>query len=138
MVNLQSGNGLQLVCHKVQFYAHYFFSFTSMTYNLFYLKHQPSDNAFSNKLETVQYNAALAITGAIKSTSREKMYQELGIEYLQQRRWMRHLCLFYKIVSTKLPPYIYGFIPPTRQFRRYPNTFNSLFSCRTDYFKNSF
>ena len=59
---------------------------------------QSSNDAFSNKLETVQYNAALAITGEIKGTSREKLYQELGLEYLQQRRWMRRLCLFYKVV----------------------------------------
>ena len=44
---------------------------------------QPSNDAFSNKLETVQYNAALAITGAIKGTSREKLCQELTLEYLQ-------------------------------------------------------
>ena len=37
-----------------------------------------SNDAFSNKLETVQYNTALAITGAIKGTSCEKLYQELG------------------------------------------------------------
>ena len=55
---------------------------------------QPSNDAFSNKLETVQYNAALAITGAIKGTSREKLHQESGFEYLQQRRRMRRLCLF--------------------------------------------
>ena len=81
---------------------------------------QPSNDAFSNKLETVQYNAALAITGAIKGTSREKLYQELGLEYLQQRRCMRRLCLFSKIVSTKLPAYIY-IIPLVRQFQRHPN-----------------
>ena len=52
----------------------------------------PSNDAFSNKLETVQYNAALAITGAIKGTSRGKLYQELRLEHLQQRRWMRRLC----------------------------------------------
>ena len=40
---------------------------------------QPSNNTFPNKLETVQYNATLAITGAIKDTSREKLYQELGL-----------------------------------------------------------
>ena len=50
---------------------------------------------------------------------------------------MRRLCLFYKVVSTKLPAYIYDFIPPVRQSQRHPNTFNS-FSCRTEYFKNSF
>ena len=75
--------------------------------------------------------------GAIKGTSREKLYQELGLEYLQQRRWMRRLCLFYKVVSTKLPAYIYDIIPPVRQSQRHPNTFNSI-SCRTEYFKNSF
>ena len=32
MVNLQSGNRLQLVCRKVQFCAHYFSSFTLMTF----------------------------------------------------------------------------------------------------------
>ena len=73
---------------------------------------EPSNDAFSNQWETVQYNAALAITGAIKKTSREELYQELGLEYLQQRRWMRRLCLFYKVVSTKLPAYIHYIINP--------------------------
>ena len=45
--------------------------------------------------------------------------------------------LFYKVVSTKLPAYIYDIIPPVRQSQRHPNTFNSI-SCRTEYFKNSF
>ena len=98
---------------------------------------QPSNDAFSNKLETVQYNAALAITGEINDRSREKLYQKLGLEYLQQRRWMRCLCLFYKVVSTKLPAYIYDIIPPVRQSQRHLNTFKSI-SCRTEYFKNSF
>ena len=49
---------------------------------------------------------------------------------------MRRLCLFYKVVSTKLPAYIYDIIPPVRQFQRHPNTFNSIY-CRTEYFKNS-
>ena len=44
---------------------------------------QHSNDAFSSELETVQYNAALAITGAIKGTSREKLCQELTLEYLQ-------------------------------------------------------
>ena len=47
---------------------------------------QSSNGAFPNKLQTVQYNAALAITGAIKDPFREKLYPELGLEYLQQRR----------------------------------------------------
>ena len=47
---------------------------------------QLSNDAFFNKLKTIQYNAALAIAGAIKGISRQKLYQELGIEYLQQRK----------------------------------------------------
>ena len=98
---------------------------------------QSSNGAFSNKLGTVQYNTALAITGAIKGKSREKLYQELGLEYFHQIRWMRRFCLFYKVVSTKLPAYIYDFIPPVRPYQKHPNSFNS-FSCRTEYFQNSF
>lgn len=41
---------------------------------------------FCEKLESTQYNAALAITGAITGTSREKLYRELGLESLQKRR----------------------------------------------------
>ena len=40
-----------------------------------------ADNeSFKSKLESIHYNAALAITGAIKGSSREKLYQELGLE----------------------------------------------------------
>ena len=42
-------------------------------------------------VESFQYNVALAITGAIKGTSKEKLYNELGLEYLKDRRWMRRL-----------------------------------------------
>ena len=37
--------------------------------------------SFQNKLESVQYNAALATTGAISGSSREKLYQELGLSH---------------------------------------------------------
>ena len=47
--------------------------------------HQPHNESFTNKIESVQYNAALAITGAIKGTSRERLYQELGLESLSDR-----------------------------------------------------
>ena len=51
-------------------------------------------NSFHQKIESLQYNAALAITGAISGTSREKIYQELGLKSLQQRRWYGKLYLF--------------------------------------------
>ena len=48
------------------------------------------NTSFYQNVESIQYNAALAITGAVTGTSRE-----LGFESLQQRRWYRKLgCLF--------------------------------------------
>ena len=40
-------------------------------------------------------NACLAITGAIKKSSRNRLYQELGIESLRDRRWYRSVFFFY-------------------------------------------
>ena len=37
---------------------------------------QPFNASFSNKIESVQYNAVLPITGSIKGSSRDKLYQE--------------------------------------------------------------
>ena len=45
---------------------------------------QTFNMSFQQKMETMQYNAALAITGPIRGSSREKLYQELGLETLQQ------------------------------------------------------
>ena len=53
--------------------------------------------SFHQKLESVQYNACLAITGAIRGTLKEKLYQEKGSESLQLHRWYRKLGMFYKI-----------------------------------------
>ena len=58
------------------------------------------DASFSNKTEPVQYTTAVAITGAIKGSSRHKLCQELGLEHLQQRRWIRRLCFLHKFLST--------------------------------------
>ena len=35
-----------------------------------------------NKIESLQYSAALAITGAIRGPLKENLYPELGFEYL--------------------------------------------------------
>ena len=44
---------------------------------------QAYNTSFHQKLELLQYNACLATTGAITGTSREKLYDELGLESLQ-------------------------------------------------------
>ena len=71
---------------------------------------QSYNDSFRAKLEPYQYKAALAMTGAIKGLPTEKLYQELGIERLCSRRWFRKLCLFYKIIKGKSPPYLFSLI----------------------------
>ena len=46
-------------------------------------------SSFHEKLESIQYNASLVIIGAIRGTSREKLYNELGFELQHARRWYR-------------------------------------------------
>ena len=41
---------------------------------------QACNMSFHHKLESIQYNVCLAITDAILSTSKEKLYQELRLE----------------------------------------------------------
>ena len=75
-----------------------------------FIYHQSANASFSNKMEIKQYNPTLAITGAIKGSSRDKLYQELGLEYLQQRRRMRRLCLLYKFLSNAQPSPIHNLL----------------------------
>ena len=97
------------------------------------------NNSFHEKLELVQYNAALAITATIKGSSREKLHQELGFESLQQQRWYRELCLFFKIIKKQSPRYLLQLIPTARQayMTREKNSI-PLFNVSHNYFRNFF
>ena len=44
-------------------------------------------------LETTQYNATLAITGAIKGKSKENLYNKLCTKYLRDMTWIQKLSL---------------------------------------------
>ena len=52
------------------------------------------NKSFHQRLESILYNAAIAITGKIRGTSSEKLFQELGLETLKPRRWFRKIYLF--------------------------------------------
>ena len=67
------------------------------------------------KVESVQYSAALAVSGTWRGTSREKLYAELGWESLSSRRWSRRLTLFYNIINNLTPLYTKEPIPPLQQ-----------------------
>ena len=92
------------------------------------------------KLESVQYSAALAVTGTWRGTSREKLYTELGWESLSSRRWSRRLTLFYKFVNNLSPEYTVDPIPPLHQSQyclRNQDVIGRL-NARTEKFKSTF
>ena len=97
-------------------------------------------NILMQKLESVQYSAALAVTGTWKGTSREKLYQELGWESLYLRRWSRRLFMIYKIINNLMPDYLRDPIPQLIQsyyaFRNKPVV--GQIRARTEKYKSSF
>ena len=92
--------------------------------------------------ERIQYQAALAITGAWQGSSRSKLYEELGWESLSERRWCRRILQIHKIVSNKTPSYLKDKLPRHRrplysQNNNYNNTFHEI-RCRSSRYMNSF
>ena len=98
-----------------------------------------SNATFSDRLESAQYNAALATTGTIIGTAKEKLYQELGLETMKERRWFRRLCCFYKVLNNQAPAYLYSLLPQpnmhynTRNYSKIKQIF-----CSTETFNNFF
>ena len=58
------------------------------------------------RVESVQYKAALVVSGAWKGTSKDRLYQDLGWESLYHRRSLRRLCIFYDVLKNKYPTYL--------------------------------
>ena len=51
------------------------------------------------------------MTGATHGISKEKCFEELGLEPLQHRGWHRKLCCFYKILKEQFPKDLFNIIP---------------------------
>ena len=103
---------------------------------------KPNNGSFRNKIEKVQYRACLTITGAIQGTSREKIYDELGLHSLAKRRWRSKLIFFYKILNHLLPDYLYSYMDFYSQENYYLRSASTCairpFPSRTKSFKKSF
>ena len=91
-----------------------------------------------SKIDSFQYESALAITGAIQGTSQENLLEELGLKTLKSRRWLRRLCCMYKIINIGIPKYLTNLIPKHEIGYNIRNRNKSFFHCRTESFKNSF
>ena len=99
------------------------------------------NESFHQRLESIQYNAAIAITGTIRGTSSEKLFQELGLETLKSRRWFRKLYLFYKILHSKSPSYLFNLIPENNNPYASRSALNNqipFFNVKANFLKNSF
>ena len=101
---------------------------------------RPDNDLFKKKIESIQYNAALAITGAIRGTSMDKIFSELGLEYLSDRRWMRRLVMFFKIENGMAPRYLCDIVPNSVNHRHQTRNQSSIrtFAPRTELYANSF
>ena len=93
---------------------------------------QAHSESFCEKLELVQYKSALAITGAIQGTSRDKVYKELGLETLKARRWYKHLSCMFKIMREEAPNYLMNLIPKRNQTIGTTNSHIPIFHCQID------
>ena len=67
---------------------------------------KPFNDSSKEKLDKIQYSEALIISGAIKGTSPERLYKELGLESHCDRRWYRKLVFFDKVVKGLAPSYL--------------------------------
>ena len=103
---------------------------------------KPYNESFKEKLEAVQYNACFAITAAIRGTSRERLYSELDLEILNNRRWSCQLLFFQKIIKGFSPSYLQKILY-FRNVQHYQTRSNSMkiieqIKARTKAFENSF
>lgn len=90
------------------------------------------------KLKSYEYNAALAINGAVKGSSREKLYQELSLGTLLKRRWLRRFSLFYKIEKNKSPSCLFRLMPTSNRMHITRNINNLKgINVKHNFFKNS-
>lgn len=71
--------------------------------DIIYQKYDPDMKLdFTKRLEQTRYSAALAVTGAWRGTSRQRLDEEIGWGNLYHRRWFHRLSHFYNLKSHNL------------------------------------
>ena len=97
-------------------------------------------NSLMEKVERIQYQAALAISGAWRGSNRSKLYEELGWETLSDRRMCRRILQIHKIFYHKTPSYLNDKLPPKCRALFSGNTRNTFreIICKSNRYMNSF
>ena len=73
------------------------------------------------KIEKIQYQAGLAITGGWHGSNRNKLYENLGWESLSDRPFIRRVLQPFNIRTNLTAAYLNDKLPPLRTPTR-PNT----------------
>ena len=97
-------------------------------------------NFLMEKVERIQYQAALAVTGTWKGSNRSKLYEELGWETLSYRRRSQRVLQVHKIYNNKTPSYLKDKLPIHYHYhlaRNAIDTFQEL-RCRTNRYMKRF
>ena len=97
-------------------------------------------SSLMEKVERIQYQAALAVTGTWQGSNRAKHYEELRWETSSDRRWCRRILQICKIKNNMTPTYLSDKLPPIRRLLSRlgnTNTFHEI-RCKTSRYMNSF
>ena len=116
--------------------------YCDIVYHIPPIVHHPplgtSLNYLMEKLETIQFQAGHAVTGAWQGSNRVKFYEELGWESLSERRMCKRVLQTHKIVDGRTPSYLHDKMPPNRRnLANLPCVFQDI-KCRTDRYLNYF
>ena len=118
--------------------------YCDVIYHIPSIMHQPplgiTLNSLMEKIEKIQYQAALAITGAWQGSSRSKMYDELGWETLSDRRKCRRVLQIHKIINNNTISYLKDKLPANckEMFSGIIRTTFHAIMCKSNGYKNGF
>ena len=102
------------------------------------------DNIDILGIENVQLAAGRIVSGAIRGTSHEAIYNELGWETLAKRRERQQLLLFHRMMHNHCPQYLVELVPNSTDMVHNYCTRNNTGSrlvqprCRTEQYRQSF
>ena len=99
------------------------------------------NESFHQSLDYLRYSAAIEITWAIRWTLSEKLFQELRLETLKSRCWLRKLCLLYKLIKEKSPAYLFQIIPEKKHplyYKKCSKKSNPFYQDQNKLFQNFF
>ena len=90
-------------------------------------------------LENLHLEAIRIITGSVRGTSHQKLYNESGFCTLKERRKRHKLIQFHKMINNTCPDYLSDLLPPLVSTTIHTTDVDLIIpSFRTELYRNSF